>query len=407
MHIFTAITSAKISEIIEHAQRRVAYAAPGIHNAISDTLIRLVSSGPRVDVQVILDPDPEVCRIGYGDIQSVEKLLQHGIPIQKAPGLRIGVLVVDDEGWIFSSSPLAIEKDREKSEPNAIQVSADHAETLIQAIAPSLVSENAIRTRPPEIGQEPVNKQDLARSVRDLRERPPQKFDLARCVRVYQSYVQFVDMSLTGCDINRHTVSIPPKLLRLQGAEEVQDRLRTSFNLIQEQSEISPKELQKHERELRKAYLRSLGERVGVVILRSKKEEFVRKVELLRKELAEFAEKVKKDLQSELDKSKEMLVNTFLPLVMENPPVDLAGQIATEKPDEKTARQYLEQEFSEMMPFASEFISEMKLDCNFKDVTYEMLTDDDFQKALKEKFKFVDWPKPFEEEDAIKQARMF
>jgi hypothetical protein len=58
---------------------------------------------------------------------------------------------------------------------------------------------------------------------------------------------------------------------------------------------------------------------------------------------------------------------------------------------------YIESELDNVIPEADELIKEMTLDCDFKDVTYEMLNDKEFQEALREHYPLVDWPKPFEE----------
>jgi hypothetical protein len=63
----------------------------------------------------------------------------------------------------------------------------------------------------------------------ELAKHPPMKFDLSRRVRVYTGLVQFTELKLTGCQLSRHTISIPPKLLNLAADKEMQDRLKARF----------------------------------------------------------------------------------------------------------------------------------------------------------------------------------
>jgi len=44
---------------------------------------------------------------------------------------------------------------------------------------------------------------------RRLEEAPPVRFDVARQVRVFNAYLQYVELKLTGAAIQRHRLSIP------------------------------------------------------------------------------------------------------------------------------------------------------------------------------------------------------
>ena len=61
-----SLDDGQLIKLIEAAKRRLSFAGPGMNfevaNAISD---RWNAMGPDA-VQIILDADPEICRIGYG-----------------------------------------------------------------------------------------------------------------------------------------------------------------------------------------------------------------------------------------------------------------------------------------------------------------------------------------------------
>jgi hypothetical protein len=111
---------------------------------------------------------------------------------------------------------------------------------------------------------------------------------------------------------------------------------------------------------------------------------------------------VEASLKADLDKSRQELVEHFLPLVEKNPPNALLGQIATGKPNRKQIAAWLEDELRGVFPEPSDLLSEMDLDVQFKDVTYETLTEDGFAEKLRKAYPHVDWDKPFAEFDAAR-----
>jgi len=64
-----------------------------------------------------------------------------------------------------------------------------------------------------EVGTAAVTKSQFAHVERSLKEAPPVQFDLARQVRVLSSYLQYVELNLTGAAIQRHRLAIPPNIL--------------------------------------------------------------------------------------------------------------------------------------------------------------------------------------------------
>jgi hypothetical protein len=137
-------------------------------------------------------------------------------------------------------------------------------------------------------------------------------------------------------------------------------------------------------------------------MLRQRKEAFVKEVGEIQQAVQRFSDNVKQQLEGELTKCRSTLVKELAPGVVRNPPPELMGSITTRKPTKEQAMRYVETELNKVMPKADTLIQEMKLDCDFKDVTYEMLKDPEFQEALREQFPYVEWPKPFEEYQAAK-----
>ena len=100
--------------------------------------------------------------------------------------------------------------------------------------------------------------------------------------------------------------------------------------------------------------------------------------------------------------SREQLIEYFLPLVERNPPDALLGQITTPEPTKDQIEAWLRDELSRVFPEPSDLIREMTLDVQFRDVTYETLTEDGFVARLREVYRQVNWDKPFTEFDAAR-----
>jgi hypothetical protein len=68
---------------------------------------------------------------------------------------------------------------------------------------------------------------------------PPVKFDLARKVRVFNARFEFVEFELHGLSLSRKRVPIPSDLMGLAKDSNAQRLLRSSFQLIDENSDVS------------------------------------------------------------------------------------------------------------------------------------------------------------------------
>jgi hypothetical protein len=85
--------------LIHGAMRRLVVIAPGLSEPVAKALIeRWHALGP-TGVHVVLDPDPEVCRLGYGELTALTlpqaEAERIGSTIHQQRGLRIGAVVTD------------------------------------------------------------------------------------------------------------------------------------------------------------------------------------------------------------------------------------------------------------------------------------------------------------------------
>ena len=175
----------------------------------------------------------------------------------------------------------------------------------------------------------------------------------------------------------------------------LRERLRTTFDLIEKDSSLSSKAIDDKVSELRKTFTPSLGERLGRVMLKSSRPLFDQRMAELKAELGDFQERVRNELQTKLNDSRDLVVNHYLPLVTANPPDALVARVNPLTDD--AIKRWLERELDKAFPTAEKMVEEMRLEAQFKDVTWETLNDPDFGKALRKAFPDMNWDKPFDE----------
>lgn len=406
--IFHHLSTAHMVEIIQKANGPICYAAPGVQmepaNAMSQAAQRL---GPET-VTVWVDFDERVMRMGYGSIDAIGVLRAAGITVRHAPALRSALIIADGDGFTFTPTPLYLEAKPGPEVRNALRLSRDQVAEALARLSPpadgisvtaSSGHEETTRLPDRQIEQEsvPVTDALFSRVDTSLKEAPPVKFDLARQVRVFEPYLQYVELTLSGAAIQRHRLAIPPEIQKLGGSEDMAGRLRTTFDLIEKGGMLSSKTLEAALNEIRKNFTRSLGKDHGRVVLKAAKPHLEARLADFRKELVAHQQKVKSDLQKNLDASRKQVVEYYLPRVVETPPDALLGQISSGKPTEEQARRWLDTKLDRVFPKAELLIQKMTLDERYKDVTFETLNRNDFLDLVKVAFPDVDWEKTYKE----------
>ena len=253
-----------------------------------------------------------------------------------------------------------------------------------------------------EVGSVAVSAEIIRRTEQCLELAPPIPFDVARQVRVFEPYVQYVEVNLKGCHIERRTVELPKSIQGLDPNADLSARLHTKFDLIEKSSTVSSKEMESEVKKLRDL-TKPLGKPWGRVILRNSRERFDKRVEELRKKLEDHKETVETELEGVLSDSRARLIEHFFPLVKQNPPDELLSQIVNSPPTDDQIRQWLDTELDKTFPSTGELMSDMSLDVQYRDVTYETLNQEGFGEKLRQAYPMVDWDKPFEEFDAARE----
>ena len=405
--LFLSLDSGRLAHEIARANESVCFAAPGILPEPAAKLAALAQSiGPQ-KITVCLDFDERVMRMGFGTLDAVQTLRGARIEVRSTPGLRTGLIVIDETGYIFTPTALYLEADeRSNLAPNAMRLSRDQVTEALARLSPAAKA-IAVTMARTEQERERIREQDvevLSERVRDsdfkavedrLKESPPANFDVARQVRVFDAYLQYVELHLTGAAIQRNRLAIPSSIQKLGGPKDLEGRLKTTFDLIEKGGRLSSKDLENNLNEIRKDFTPSLGKNHGRVVLKAAKQYLEERIAEFRSKLKAHQENVEKDLQNQIDESRNQIVDYYVPTVVANPPDAMRGQFLKFK--EPEARAWLKRELDRIFPRAKDLVKKMQLEVRYKDVTFETLQQDDFLSSVKKRFPEIDWDKAYAE----------
>jgi len=399
--------------LIPAAKRRLILAAPGMRGIVADAIVVKSRESNAINIKIILDTSEEVCRLGYGDLEAITTLRDNGIKLCQSPGLRIGILICDDDAWIFTPTALYIQSEAQSAEtPNATHVDS----TVAQALAMRLSEQERdkafgtpdVRQEIPdkiELGDFELTESELSDVKISLEQAPPIPFNIARQVRVFEPYIQYVDIKLQGAAIQRKRITLPHGIVNLGSDEDIQNRINTTFSLIERDSSLSSKKLEKELDAIREDFTRPLGNPYGRVMLKANRIAFDDAIAKFEDKVTKHQESIKKGLCAHMETALESLVNHYKTIVINNPPRSLSGQIAETKPTERQAETWLEDELLGILPDVKKLFQEMQVIVQFRDVTYETLKDEKFRGLIKANFPLVHWDKPFKEFQAISEDK--
>jgi hypothetical protein len=296
--------------------------------------------------------------------------------IHQQPGLRVGVIVTDETTTIYSPTPRLIEAGGLPGERlNALRFDAPILRTSSDGTDSEL--------RSIDLHSGPLMRADLKNTTQDLDANPPMKFDVARKVRVFNTQFEFVEFEMHGLFLSRKRVPIPSDLIGLARDPKAQQLLRSSFQLIDESSDVSGDRVARLKQFIVKDNLIALPG-YGTVILRINKERFQVAVKALERYVLRFQKRLKKKLQVAIDANREVLTAALLPSVFQDPPTRwkrFIGQNPTHEDIEHMLRLELKEAFGQ----SDDVFEDMSVKALFKGVTYELLSDTKFMRIASQK----------------------
>ena len=214
--VFLHLGSADISTCIAQAKNRIFLCMSGLNQPNAAAVVNASKRLGRNAVSVVLDVDEKVSQRGYGEFEAVMLLLEGEVDVRLEKGLRVCVLIVDDQGYTFFSPPMLVEtQDEDSVGVNALKLHPAQIEAITMAFGQprEKTSPEEIRSSEPQIGAQIVTPQKIEAVREALNSSPPQKFDLARKVNVFNAFIEFVELRLIGLHIGKYTVQLPKEPL--------------------------------------------------------------------------------------------------------------------------------------------------------------------------------------------------
>src|SRR5438067_1761818 len=222
---FAVASDEALVELISRARNRLVVIAPALTQAVADALSQRFDDLGRLDVTIILDPDPEVYRLGFGDQVALETIrtasAKNLFDLREQAGVRIGVVISDETTMVYSPVSKNIEAGSTSVEkPNAIVLSGSAADRIATA-AGSDTREDAPR---PEVGSKALESGKVQQMQADLKANPPKPFDITRKMNVFTSKVQYVEFSASNYRLTTRQIPLPPELVDVAD-DELRNRI--------------------------------------------------------------------------------------------------------------------------------------------------------------------------------------
>ena len=418
--VFQPLSMTDMARMINSANTHVTIAGPGIDDQIAGALVSAARRLPPGNVQVILDVAEENCRAGYGNVLGYTTLAEGNVTIRQCRGLRIGIIVCDNEGYVFATPPLLVEGPEVTANcPNAIRASRDQISAVLGATrkspaksapkpsvddqsAPVIGVEAQAIANQPEIGLTIVPKEEVQKLEQRIEQTPVQDLDLGRLVNVFRAHIQLGELTVKGAQLQNHTVRLPTSLLTIIKDDSTRRRVSAAFKMVSDKSAVSGAHIATKAANLRGRFFKH-HPKYGGVFLAAKFKALESEVALLGIEIDRHKQKVRDRFAKEAEKSKTALVSAFWQAVQESPPDDLLAQLTSDKPSKDEAKSYLAHLLDAAFPPVDKLCEGMKIQLVPKDLTWETLNEPGFVDWLGKQYPANSGlKKPFEEFRAVR-----
>lgn len=409
MTTFSSINEDTLAAAISRCQNRLVYIAPSVTLPITKAIEKLLLGWDNPNITLVIDTDPEVCRLGYGTVEGIKHLkqivTQFHLALRYQDGLRVGVLISDDEVIAYAPTPLLIEAGtttKGQAQSNAIILGSNPLKEVLSACA-----EDTLLTQA-EIGNRAITPEMLNTTLSSLAEQPPKAYDISRIERVYSSKLQYVEFEVIGYKLSSRRAKIPNDLL-VGNDEMLEQRLQNSFSLLEgkdtlvveindcDQHTNEPKlikgepkkikyseiHIEKDRKKIYEDFLTAIPKH-GQLITRARRKAFDDRITWFISRLEAFQTGVRKRLDDEIEKSIQDLSIALLEGVRKRPP-ERYLKYSFENPTDEELIEKIELDLQQAFDVNKFFNPQVNV--VFKDLTYETIRNSEFRKLLDQKFR--------------------
>jgi hypothetical protein len=231
---FAVASDEALVELISRARSRLVVIAPALTKPVADAVARRLHDLGRLSVTVILDTDPEVYRLGFGDQEALDFIRAASavalFDLREQPGVRIGVVVSDDTTMVYSPVSKNIEAGSNSVEkPNAIVLTGGAGDRIATAAGADMTDD----APKPEVGEKALVLARVQVMQADLKANPPKPFDIARKMNIFTSRVQYVEFSASNYQLTTRQIALPSELVDVANEDlkkQITSRIRPPFD---------------------------------------------------------------------------------------------------------------------------------------------------------------------------------
>jgi hypothetical protein len=362
---------------------------------VADALSRRLDDLGQLSVTVILDADPEVYRLGFGDEQALDAIRaasgENLFDLREQPGVRIGVVISDATTMVYSPVSKNIEAGSVTIEkPNAIVLTGGAGDRIASA-AGADSRENAPK---PEVGDKALLPAKVAEMQSNLKANPPKPFDITRKMNIFTSRVQYVEFSVSNYQLTTRQIPLPPELVDVADDDlknRITSRIRAPFDGIgkleikvdfsgkSEMIQVDDQWLKKERKRIEDEYTFQINN-FGRVILYSDRDAFDKAISRFQSVIEKYQAALREKLSESRAAFEGRIVGEFAPKWEQNPPRHFSRWGI--EPSPQNIKVELERFAQEIFTSGISF-DEPKVKVLYKNVAPENIRDSAFLEVLK------------------------
>ena len=378
----------QLAEWIDGATAAIRYLGPAI---TEDVARRILAAEKRTGQRnhVVIELDDEMDRSGYGQTAAVRILHEGGAMLHRRHGLRVAALTAPGLGIVWSpiaqrvdpidrvsvngiwmegseqrellhwigrmmgdQPPSEPTRDPEPQHPLALgaHVGSEPSVALepltrfeqTQAAVEASREEEPPRSEPvpelpapdePKVEVSPLEEENLQQVERTLREHPPRDFQKEKATEVYQGYVGFIEIHVSGASLaSATTMAIPKDLTELGLENDLRNRLSEKMRIdLSDKVDLGASDVNKRVDAFREIFTKQMGQPLGRIykkgdwgVMQAKWAEIERLVQAAN-------EKIRRSLHQAVEKTITDAAADWAKAIARNPSVKNRGSYTKDK----------------------------------------------------------------------------
>lgn len=333
--VFAVASDQALVDLIAGARTRLVVIAPALTKPVADALSRRLNDLGQLSVTVILDADPQVYRLGFGDEQALDAIraasAKNLFDLREQPGVRVGVVISDATTMVYSPISKNIEAGSTTTEkPNAIVLTGDAGDRIASAAG----ADNGENASKPEVGETALSPTKVAEMQSNLKSNPPKPFDITRKMNIFTSRVQYVEFSVSNYQLTTRQIPLPPELVDVADDDlknRITSRVRAPFDGIgkleiklefdgkSETIQVDDQWLKRERKRIEDDYTYQINN-FGRVILYSDRDAFDKAISRFQTVIEKYQAALREKLSESRAAFESRIVGEFAPKWEQSPP---------------------------------------------------------------------------------------